>query len=110
MTERDPDVLDRKVAALRQAMGPVIAKALADRMVVEVMVNPDGRIWIDRIGEGRSWTGELLAAAIAERDEGWKQFAGYGLPSTRRPAGFAAAQASYWWHGFNDWLKSRLEG
>ena len=54
--------------------------------------------------------GELLAAAIAERDEGWKQFAGYGLPSTRRPAGFAAAQASYWWHGFNDWLKSRLEG
>ena len=52
----------------------------------------------------------VAAAAIAERDEGWKQFAGYGLPSTRRPAGFAAAQASYWWHGFNDWLKSRLEG
>ena len=67
MTERHPDVLDRKVAALRQAMGPVIAKALADRMVVEVMVNPDGRIWIDRIGEGRSWTGELLAAADADR-------------------------------------------
>ena len=67
MTERHPDVLDRKVAALRQAMGPVIAKALADRLVVEVMVNPDGKIWIDRIGEGRSWTGELLAAADADR-------------------------------------------
>jgi type IV secretion system protein TrbB len=67
MTERHPVVLDRKVAALRQAMGPVIAQALADRMVVEVMVNPDGKIWIDRIGEGRSWTGEHLAAADSDR-------------------------------------------
>jgi type IV secretion system protein VirB11 len=58
---------DRKVAALRQAMGPVIAKALADRLVVEVMVNPDGKIWIDRIGEGRSFTGESLAASDADR-------------------------------------------
>ena len=60
-------VTDRKVAALRQAMGPIIAGALAERLVVEVMVNPDGKIWVDRIGEGRSWTGELLAAADAER-------------------------------------------
>jgi type IV secretion system protein TrbB len=60
-------VADRKVAALRQAMGPVIAKALADPRVVEVMVNPDGKIWVDRIGEGRAFTGELLAAADANR-------------------------------------------
>jgi type IV secretion system protein VirB11 len=58
---------DRKVAALRQAMGPVIAQALADRLVVEVMVNPDGKIWIDRIGRGRSFTGERLAASDADR-------------------------------------------
>jgi P-type conjugative transfer ATPase TrbB len=32
-----------------------------------VMVNPDGKIWVDRIGEGRSWTGEHLAAADADR-------------------------------------------
>lgn len=60
-------VSDRKVAALRQAMGPVIAQALADRLVVEVMVNPDGRIWVDRIGEGRSFTGEMLASDDANR-------------------------------------------
>ena len=58
MTERTSVVADRKVAALRQAMGPVIAAALADKRVVEVMVNPDGKIWIDRIGEGRSFTGD----------------------------------------------------
>jgi type IV secretion system protein VirB11 len=67
MPQHHPVVSDRKVAALRQAMGPVIAGALADRLVVEVMVNPDGKIWVDRIGEGRSWTGENLAAADADR-------------------------------------------
>ena len=67
MPQQHPVVTDRKVAALRQAMGPVIASALADRMVVEVMVNPDGKIWVDRIGEGRSWTGESLPAADADR-------------------------------------------
>ena len=60
-------VADRKVAALRQAMGPVIAQALADKRVVEVMVNPDGKIWIDRIGEGRSFTGHRLQAVDADR-------------------------------------------
>ena len=62
-----PLTQDRKVAALKQAMGPVIAAALADRMVVEVMVNPDGKIWVDRIGEGRSFTGHSLASADADR-------------------------------------------
>ena len=62
MPQHHPVVTDRKVAALKQAMGPVIASALADRMVVEVMVNPDGKIWVDRIGEGRSFTGQSLAS------------------------------------------------
>jgi type IV secretion system protein VirB11 len=62
-----PLTQDRKVAALKQAMGPVIAAALADRMVVEVMVNPDGKIWVDRIGEGRSFTGHRLESADADR-------------------------------------------
>lgn len=67
MPHHHPVVSDRKVAALRQAMGPVIAAALADRLVVEVMVNPDGKIWVDKIGEGRSWSGEHLAPADADR-------------------------------------------
>ena len=58
---------DRKIAALRQAVGPVIAGALAEKTVVEVMVNPDGKIWVDRIGEGRSFTGQYLAASDADR-------------------------------------------
>jgi len=32
-----------------------------------VMVNPDGKIWIDKIGEGRSFTGERIAPDDADR-------------------------------------------
>ena len=67
MPQANAIVSDRKVAALRQAMGPVIAEALSDRMVVEVMVNPDGKIWIDKIGEGRAYTGQNLAHDDADR-------------------------------------------
>ncbi len=35
--------------------------------MVEVMVNPDGRIWIDRIGEGRADSGNILGPDDAER-------------------------------------------
>jgi P-type conjugative transfer ATPase TrbB len=38
---------------LRHALGDAIARALDDPRVVEVMANPDGVIWTDRIGEGR---------------------------------------------------------
>ncbi|MEO6798574.1 MAG: FAD-binding oxidoreductase [Rhodanobacter sp.] len=54
--------------------------------------------------------GELLAAALAEGDDGWKQFADFGLDNTWRPVGYLAAQASYWWQQSRDCLKSRLEG
>lgn len=52
---------------LRTAMGPSIATALADPAVIEVMVNPDGRLWIDRHGDGRIDTCERLGASEVER-------------------------------------------
>lgn len=52
---------------LRTALGPAIARLLEDPCVVEVMLNPDGRLWIDRLSEGLSDTGERLSAADGER-------------------------------------------
>lgn len=52
---------------LRTALGPGIARLLEDSSVVEVMLNPDGRLWIDRLSEGLSDTGERLSAADGER-------------------------------------------
>ena len=57
----------RRRAMLRTAMGPIIAAALADPAVVEVMVNPDGSLRLDRLGEGRTNTGKRLEAAEVER-------------------------------------------
>ena len=54
--------------------------------------------------------GELLAAAIADGDQGWRQFADYGLARAYKPFGFVGAQANYWWYEFNDWFKTSLEG
>ncbi|MDX9701253.1 MAG: P-type conjugative transfer ATPase TrbB [Rhodocyclaceae bacterium] len=59
--------LDRRIRMLRTAMGPLIAAALADPDVVEVMLNPDGSLWVDRLSTGRAPTGETLSAADGER-------------------------------------------
>ena len=62
-----PEADSRRRAMLRTAMGPDIAAALADCDVVEVMVNPDGALRLDRLGSGRFDTGQRLAAAEVER-------------------------------------------
>jgi P-type conjugative transfer ATPase TrbB len=57
----------RGTRMLRTALGPAIAGFLEDPSVVEVMLNPDGRLWIDRLSEGLADTGERLAPADGER-------------------------------------------
>jgi type IV secretion system protein VirB11 len=52
---------------LRTALGPAIAKFLEDPTVVEVMLNPDGRLWIDRLSGGLEDTGHYMSAADGER-------------------------------------------
>ena len=58
---------ERRRTMLRTAMGPAIAEALADPLVVEVMVNPDGVLRLDRLGEGRTETKFSLMPAEVER-------------------------------------------
>ncbi|MEJ5976570.1 P-type conjugative transfer ATPase TrbB [Novosphingobium sp. PS1R-30] len=57
----------RKRGMLRSAMGPTIAAALGDPLVIEIMVNPDGVLWLDRLGEGRCETGVRYEPAQVER-------------------------------------------
>lgn len=59
--------ISRDARMLRTAMGPSIAHHLADPAVVEIMLNPDGRLWVDRLKEGLADTGETLLAADGER-------------------------------------------
>ena len=61
------EVISRGARMLRTALGPAIARWLEDPSVVEVMLNPDGRLWIDRLSTGLVETRERLAAAEGER-------------------------------------------
>ena len=61
------ETLERRRIMLRTAMGGTIGEALADPRVIEVMVNPDGSIRLDRLGEGRVDTGMRMGAAEVER-------------------------------------------
>ncbi|MAX75084.1 MAG: P-type conjugative transfer ATPase TrbB [Nioella sp.] len=64
---RKPEAMARGARMLRTALGPAIAGFLEDPMIVEVMLNPDGRLWIDRLSEGLSDTGATLSPADGER-------------------------------------------
>jgi type IV secretion system protein VirB11 len=57
----------RSARMLRTALGPEIARWLADPEVIEVMLNPDGKLWVDRLGSGLAATGCLLNASDGER-------------------------------------------
>jgi len=61
------EAISRGARMLRTALGPAIASWLEDPAVVEVMLNPDGRLWVDRLTEGLADTGERLSAADGER-------------------------------------------
>jgi type IV secretion system protein VirB11 len=52
---------------LRTALGPAIAAYLEDPAIVEVMLNPDGRLWVDRLREGLVATDDILIPADGER-------------------------------------------
>lgn len=53
--------------------------------------------------------GEVIASAIAEGDERWREFGAYGLVSAMKPAGFLGAQLSYWWAEAKDAWKTWAE-
>lgn len=61
------EAVSRGARMLRTALGPAIALWLEDPGIVEVMLNPDGRLWVDRLTEGLTDTGERLSAADGER-------------------------------------------
>jgi type IV secretion system protein VirB11 len=58
---------ERKRRMLITALGPDIAAAMRDARVVEIMVNPDGALRLDRLGEGRTDTDVRMAPDQVER-------------------------------------------
>ncbi len=53
----------RGARMLRTALGPAISGHLEDSSIVEVMLNPDGQLWIDRLSGGLEDTGVRIPPA-----------------------------------------------
>jgi type IV secretion system protein VirB11 len=63
------EILRRNTEKLRSEIGTVVCDAIDDPEVIEIMVNPDGHIWLDRLSRGMEKTGkkishDRLAAAL----------------------------------------------
>lgn len=53
----------RLVRKLEESLGEEICTALADQNVVEIMLNPDGRLFVERLGQGILQSGTMPAGA-----------------------------------------------
>lgn len=53
----------RLIRKLRGALGEPICQALEDTSVVEIMLNPDGRLFVERLGQGMEVLANLEAGA-----------------------------------------------
>ena len=53
--ERESRVAEK----IRRELGPHVMRLLGERDVIEIMLNPDGRLWVERLGEGMSPFGQM---------------------------------------------------
>jgi type IV secretion system protein VirB11 len=60
----ESEAISRGARMLRTAFGPAIARFLDDPDIVEVMLNPDGRLWIDRLSKPPISPGSAFAAMV----------------------------------------------
>jgi type IV secretion system protein TrbB len=56
----------RLESALRHALGTHVARFLDEAAVTDLLLNDDGRLWVDRTGAGREDTGCTMSAADAD--------------------------------------------
>ena len=64
---QNPVTSERTLAMLRTALGEDIVSALDDPKVIEIMVNPDGKLWLDKLGSGMIDTKVIIAPEQTER-------------------------------------------
>ena len=54
----------RRIEQMRRILGPEIVALFDDRRVVEIMANPDGQVFVERLGAGMALQGTIDAARV----------------------------------------------
>ena len=82
-------VAERRLASLTRALGPAMQAALADDAVVEVLINCDGQMRVDRVGHGIETTDTRLS--VAERETAIRLLAAEAFETVTEDHPFLAA-------------------
>lgn len=61
MTAKGGESRRRLIAGLEDALGQTITSALSEQDVVEIMLNPDGRLFVERVARGMDLAGAMTA-------------------------------------------------
>lgn len=66
MNSQKQIVVQRLREKLERECGPVLLAALNDPAVIEILLNPDGKLWLDVAGQGMQFTGHRIESAAAQ--------------------------------------------
>jgi type IV secretion system protein VirB11 len=66
MSEPGSESVQRILEKLKKELGPTVRKGLEDPAVVDIILNPDGKIWIGKIGKPMEDTGETMSFVMAQ--------------------------------------------
>lgn len=55
---------ERRIASMRRILDKEIVRLFADKTVVEIMVNPDAEVFVERLGSGMEQLGRISSARI----------------------------------------------
>ena len=95
------EAIARGTRMLRTALGPLIATHLEDPGVVEIMLNPDGRLWIDRLSAASRIPATGSRRPMPSASFAWSPIMSVprSMPACRacRPSCRKAASASRGW-------------
>ena len=61
ITNTNEEVIRRNLEKLRREMGTEIRNAMDDPQIIEIMLNPDGSVWTDKIGIGMTFLCSMSA-------------------------------------------------
>ncbi len=50
---------DRLINSLKHNCGKLLLSVIEDPEVIEIMLNPDGKLWIEKYGEGQKYIGDI---------------------------------------------------
>ena len=67
MAESDEIVKERRLQILEMSLGRDIMRYMHDDNVTEVIVNPDGKLWLDTFDKGFLYTGITIDEDEAKR-------------------------------------------